>query len=331
MILHLVLKSTGRTRAAIYIKNSIKYQRRTDLEPKNESVVWLTIHPKRAQPFNFQCLYRQWQGVGEGGAIANTNSVQSQVNRLKTITTKWKQSLNERETISVGDTNLDLNIDYTNPTQLSQHNRSLIPIYRVLNEDILSNGAVPIKTRPTKTNIQKPSTWIDHLITNKPEKISDHKIIPTGLSDHLILIFYRKNKNPPHHKKFSLTRNFKEVDWDKLLEDMNQDQRLYQAATTGTSTEIAANIINTITQHLDNQQKVRKVQCKTKTPGFITPETRDIIKRKQQALTRAKTTKSMEDTREFRHLRNLAHKLIKKDKNNNLKEQFDAAKDNPKQ
>ena len=90
---------------------------------KSQYIVWITVYPKSAQPFNFQCLYRQWQGVGEGGAIGDTDSIQSQANRLKAITAKWRISLNERKTISAGDTNLDLNIDFTNPAQLSNHNR----------------------------------------------------------------------------------------------------------------------------------------------------------------------------------------------------------------
>ena len=70
-----MIKNTGRARTAILINNDMKYVRRRDLEPNNESVVWITIYPRGTNSINIQSLYRQWQIVGKHSAVPNTKSI----------------------------------------------------------------------------------------------------------------------------------------------------------------------------------------------------------------------------------------------------------------
>ena len=197
--------------------------------------------------------------------------------------------------------------------------RSLNPLYRILKEKIINNGIIPIKTKPTKTNINKSDTWIDHLFTNKPLLIIGHKIIPTGLSDHKILIFHRKSTRPVEHPKIFLARKFSEVNWNQVEQDLNEDPRIQQAAIDDNSERIATNIIEAINEALDKQQEVKKIQINTKVPTFCTPETVQLIKDKEKALEKAKQTKSIDDIRKFKHIKNQVHKEIKNDKKQNQK------------
>ena len=253
-----LLELRGRTRAVIYIKEQLKYTRRYDLETKGEPTVWITIYPKSARPINFQNHYRQWQEMGPTNYIPNTKDINKQTQLYKKVIQKWMIANNERETISVSNTNIDLNKDYINLPNMGPFNRSLYPLYKLLKEGIIDNGSIPIKTRSTKTNINKPDTWIDHLFTNKPLLITNHRIIQTGLSDHKILIFYRKSKRPIEHPKFYLSRKYSEIDWTSLEQQLNNDQLLQSAATDDNPNRVAENIINSINKHLDAQQRIKK-------------------------------------------------------------------------
>ena len=151
----LLQQKTGRARTAIYIKDTIKYKRRLDLETPWEPVIWLTIYPEGAAKFNYQNMYRQWQGLGQGLPAGTTDSIPDQKVRFKKITEKWKIALGESETISTSDTNIILDCDYNNLTTLSTHDRQHYPLYRILKEDIFNSNVAPIKTKPTKSHIRK--------------------------------------------------------------------------------------------------------------------------------------------------------------------------------
>ena len=122
-------------------------------------------------------MYRQWQVVGTDIAVPNTDTIKKQKERFKKITEKWREAILERETISLSDTNIDLSKDFTQPDSLSDFDKILIPLYRMLNDNIFSNNTSVIKTIPTKVYTRKPNTFIDHLITNCPQKISGHLIL----------------------------------------------------------------------------------------------------------------------------------------------------------
>ena len=275
-----LLKLRGRTRAATYISDQLKYVRRYDLETDGEAVVWLTLHPKGTKPINFQNFYRQWQFMGPEHAIPNTNSIKSQQNSLKKVVQKWLIAAGERETISASDTNINLNKDYKNLLSMRPFDRALYPLYKILKQEIINSGIIPIKTLPTKTNIHKDDSWIDHLFTNRPLQITNHLLIPTGLSDHKILIFERKSKTPITHPKFNLSRNYSLVDWSLMEQQLNNDPRLNSAATDDNTNRITENIINAINDALDNQVKIKKIQIKIKNTEFCSEQTLQLIQDK---------------------------------------------------
>ena len=153
--------------------------------------------------------------------------------------------------ISLSDTNVDLSCDYSNPDNLSTHQRAVIPIFRLLQDHILNNGAAPIPTKPTKTYVNKPNTWIDHCITNKPQMISGHQITLCGYSDNLILTFYRKLKKPACQPRFNLCRDLKNIDWKLLESEINMDPKTRLAVRSDEPTIISHCIRSVINEHLD--------------------------------------------------------------------------------
>ena len=94
---------------------------------------------------------------------------------------------------------------------------------------------------------------------------------------------------------------------------------------------IALAIIKVIADNLSTQAPLKKIQTNKTQPNFITPETKNILKLRDQALIKSKETKNDDNIRQFKTYRNLAHKLISKDKIKNTKDKFEKAQHNTKQ
>ena len=113
LILDQLYSTHSRARAAIYVANEVRYNRRLDLEVPGESMIFLTIHPHREKKFNIINHYRQWQLVADTGAIPNTGTPAAHLRRYNLVLDKWTKSLNENETIYNGDSNIDLDFDFS--------------------------------------------------------------------------------------------------------------------------------------------------------------------------------------------------------------------------
>ena len=185
-----LLQQNGRARAGIYIKDSINYERMKELEVKDEPVIWLKIKLPGNKIILLQNYYRQWRMLNkEGHGIPNTETTKSQKVRFQKVADVWSQQMQTNEVISLSDTNINLNKNFNSPNLLNDSDRKTIPLFRILQDKIFNMGATVINTKPTKIYEDKPNSFIDHLITNYPQKILHHKVLDHAISDHLMVIF----------------------------------------------------------------------------------------------------------------------------------------------
>ena len=327
-----LLQTKGLARTVTYIQKEIKYRRLPELESKIEPNIWIEIQQKGNQKLRFQNFYRQWQEVSHNGAIPDTKSVPKQTTRFKNLTKIWSEQIElpNTEVISMSDTNLNLSLDYNQPEKLDFHDRKLIHIYRILNENIFNKGASTILTKPTKIHHNKDFTFIDHLITNKPQNIIHSQVLPCGAGDHLIQKYYKTNKTQIHFPSFRLVRDFKLISWSQLKAELLNDPLIQIAQSSQDPDTIATSLIDAITTNLDNQAAIKRIQTNKKTPPFISPATRDVLSLRDQALRKAKETLNDDDIRIFKTLRNRSHKLISADKKSTLSKTFQDAENDPK-
>ena len=73
-------------------------------------------------------------------------------------------------------------------------------------------------TRVTMTTF----SLIDHIVTNTPEKISDSSVIHTCISDHSLVFAIRKISVTKNRENVVETRNMKNFDDQKFMEDLMQ-------------------------------------------------------------------------------------------------------------
>ena len=233
LILDNLYFTTGRARTILFIADRIRYTRREELEVIGEPTIVITIHPLRAPPFNLYTHYRQWQKVAADGAIPNTGTPAAQKARYKQVVQKWKLSISERETIYNGDMNIDLDKNYDNidnQTTMTTHEQKVVPIYKILRDEIFSEGASLIRTPPTKHNLNKKDSYLDHIITTEPRKIFEQTVHNKAFSDHYPITFKRRTKNGVNSPTYTFTRDFNIIDWKKMEDDLNRDERIMEAA-----------------------------------------------------------------------------------------------------
>ena len=327
-----LLKTKGLARTVTYVKNEIKYRRLPELESDIEPIIWIEVQQRGKQKLRIQNFYRQWQEMNENGAIPETKSIPKQIVRFKNLTNKWSKQIESENTevISLSDTNINLSLDYSQPDKLEFHDRKLIPLYRILNEMIFNKGASTILTKPTKIHHKKQYSFIDHLITNKPQNILTNQVLFCGYGDHLIQKYYRTNKYQTHFPSYRLVRDFKTINWSQLKAKIIADPLTIIAQSSTDPDTIATSLIQVINNNLDNQAKLKRIQTNKRTPPFASPATREVISQRDQALKKANETKDDDDIRLFKTLRNRAHKMISADKRSTMTKTFNDADNDPK-
>ena len=116
-----------------------------------------------------------------------------------------------------------------------------------------------------------------------------------------------------------------------MEDDLNIDTRISRATISQNPDEISVLIVQAISEHLDNQAPVRRLQLKRRKTTFAKPETIQLIKQRDQAMQLAKATEDDEDIRNFKNLRNRAHKQLARDKTTKNKDNLkSASEDDPK-
>ena len=317
-------QQVGRARATLLISNSLRYVRRADLEAKNIAHVWVTLNLQGGKKISIQSYYRQWQLMGIKNKIPETDSVNSQNDRLKTVASSWKQAMDEGECYTFSDTNLNLRNLGKTSQELDFHDRKLYPLQLTFQTMILNQGAGLILTNDTRYNPQKKVTeFIDHCTTNHPEKIINQIIHKTGDSDHFIGQFLIRTQTKPSTPRYILSRKWDLVNWDQVKTNLINDPDLAATSQMTDPNVICCTIQDSINHYLDEQAPVRKIQISTKIPKFSTKETKNLIKNRDLALKNAKMTQKTDDWRLYKNLKNRVHRELKNDKKNFIDKQLE--------
>ena len=131
--------------------------------------------------------YRQWRLVGQPDGISA--SVPSQLTRWNVFLDNWEKALLEdKEVIVALDANLD-HLTWRVQDNLPSHSSSvrLKSLIEALFTRIIPHGVTQLVTGATRMERGQPRTGLDHLYTNKVEKLSSVQTFLTGTSDHKLL------------------------------------------------------------------------------------------------------------------------------------------------
>merc|ERR1712240_920945 len=170
--------NTNLSRNVIMIKEDLIYKRRTDLEDKETSTIWIAS------------IHRQWS-LPQILNIKDSNGIIKQTERWEKVLEKWEKAIKEKkEVIVLTDDNMDNeNDNYNNKYRIKTIKERTIQF-------LTENNITTHNKDQTYYVNQRPISCIDHIYSNCPQKITHITTINNGFSDHATLTATYHTKAP---------------------------------------------------------------------------------------------------------------------------------------
>ena len=222
---------------------------------------------------------------------------------------------------------LDANLDFLtwrSTDTLPPHHSSikLKSLIDALFDKILPLGVCQLVTGPTRLERGQPRSGLDHLYSNKPEKLSSIQTFFTGMSDHKLLKVIRYTKSFKHYPRYVRKRVFKDFD-EKVFKLKLGESNLAELLRC-TDTNIAAEMLTSkLTRILDSEAPIKTIQIKSNYVPGLSKETKRIQNERNLAQEQAAKSDHPEDYRMYRSLRNQAVARVREDKKKWEEKKFD--------
>ena len=314
-----LLESRGLARAGLLVHKDVNFTRRQDLSNHEEAHVSIAVHMTRTKKVLIHSWYRQWQNIAEGKKVPATGSTSAQKERLKKTIGFFLKSKTEAETLIMSDTNINTERIQVAESQKTNRDRQTSQVARMLSSSILQEGFTATNSAHTHKN-----SVIDHIFTNYPIKISNVTTVETHLSDHKLVTAVRSTKDPVRKPIYTTCRQYNKIDYIEMCEALNQDPRLYQIMQSDNTNVIASTIIQVIRDHLDARAPKKKVQV-TNRQTNPSNTTKEIMSKRDTAFLEYSNNPSMDNHREYKHLRTQTKKSLIEDKKNQDKRRMEEA------
>ena len=153
------------------------------------SSIWFELgHPKQRKILVCQA-YQDCQFLDQ---LDNSSlTIEAQLARWTEFIDQWERAHREgKEVIVMGDLNLDF-LTWTNDNSVNSHSQKMKPLVDLIFDRIFPHGFTQcVKVATCFWSGYEPS-GLDHLYTNKPEKLSEVKTIFEGGSDHKLILATR--------------------------------------------------------------------------------------------------------------------------------------------
>ena len=301
------------SRVIVYKHSSIISRVRKDLMSNKFSSIWLECGLPRKRKFLVCNLYREWQYLGQGGD-KSSREIQQQLSRWIIFIDQFERALNTgMEVYCMGDVNLDF-LTWTK-TDLNPEHRTvqLKQLIVELFDRVLSRGVKQCVTAPTRSWPGQADSGIDHFYTNAPNKISAVQVSFEGASDHRLIHTVRFSTKIKSQVRYVEKRSYKNFDENKFREDFNKTSwwTLYNCTDVNQAVEI---FTTNLTSLLDKHAPVRRFQTRKKYSPWLSTETKQLLKERNQAQMWAASTKNPDDWSAYKKLRNKATKQLKIEK-----------------
>ena len=262
----------GLARVAVYTHNTLRVKRRPDLEDDKIAAIWLECGLPHQKGILVRVGYRQWRLVGQGDSTSA--SVQEQYARWSIFLDKWEAALGEnREVLVTLDANID-HITWRDTENLPPHHSSvrLKCLIDALFDRILPLGVTQLVKGAARIERGQPKAGLDHLYSNRPDRLSTVSTFYTGLSDHKLLKVQRFTKSFKQLPRFIKKRSFREFD-EKLFKEKIRGcglEEVFACSDVNSATQLLTKKIAT---ELDLMVPIKKFQIRKKYVPWLSRET----------------------------------------------------------
>ena len=314
----------GISRVAVYTHNSLIVKRRPDLENDTISSIWLECGLPRQKKILICHAYREWQYVGQQGT--NSGSVQAQLERWCIFLDAWERALQEgKEVIVMMDANLDFlkwTRDDLPPNDMTVRLKSLID---QLFSRILPHGVSQLVSVPTRAWPGQPQAGLDHLYSNKPDKLSSVYTEFTGGSDHKLIKVTRFSKSLKRTARYVRKRCYKEFSEAAFCSAVKQIS-WWDLYACDDASQAACILTSKLTNILDTMAPVRRIQIRTKYAPWLSAESKSWIKERDAAQSKSALSGDIDDWRKYKNIRNTTTARLRAEKSSWEKLKLDNTK-----
>ena len=249
-------------RVVVYTQDLIRVKRRHDLEDTKVSAIWLECGLPNQKGVLICMGYRQWRLLGQPDD--SSASVAEQFARWAIFVGKWETALQEgKEVIVMMDANLD-HLTWRNCISLPSHHSSncLKSLIDLLFERILPLGVSQLVSGATRFERGQPSTGLDHVYSNKPDKLSPIYTYFTGMSDHKLIKITRYTKSFKQLPRYVRKRSFKEFNEEVFHQKLAECNLAEVLACTDTDSASQL-LVSKLTDILNNLAPVTTIQVRS--------------------------------------------------------------------
>ena len=301
----------GVSRVVVYTHSSLIVKRRHDLEDSTLSAIWLEIGMPRQKKILICNIYREWQHMGQGPGN-QSGSVAAQLDRWLIFLDRWEAALREdREVIVLGDINLDF-LKWGRDLPASDSNARLKGLTDSLFTRIFPLGVSQLVRTATRAAPNSEPSGLDHIYTNKPEKCSEAYTEYRG-SDHKLIKVTRYCKSLKSNIRYVRKRVYKNFCAAKFCEEVRQIS-WYDVYMCDNPSQAAELLTNKLSYILDKMSPIRTIQVRKKYVPWLSLATKELMKERDAAQTKAATSRCQDDWRAFKNLRNITTARIRAEK-----------------
>ena len=268
----------------------------------------------RQKQFQVCQTYREWQLLGQNDSSSKT--VPAQLARWIIFLDQWERALQSgMEVVVCGDVNLN-HLDWGLPrSRQSGQSRRLASLIEQLFQRILPHSVSQCVTVPTRCAPGQPQTGLDHVYTNRPDKLSPVQAQFCGGSDHKLVFVVRYSRVLTKNVRYVRKRCYKNFDSQIFLSEVKNLRwgDLFQTEDVDIGVKMFTEKLVGI---LDRLAPVRTIQTRRKYVPWLSQETKVLMQQRDQAQATAARTQCQDDWRIFKNLRNQVTSRLRTEESN---------------
>ena len=227
----------------------------------------------------------------------------------------------------MGDMNLN-HCNWTDPNlPCTNQSYKLRELITALFTRILPHGVTQLVSGPTRHFPGQVSTGLDHFYSNRPEKISNIQKHYWGGSDHMLITGIRHSKAVKNCPKYIRKRCYKHFDKNLFVDKVSQLSWL-EVYLSEDVDEAVHLLSKNLTNVLDEMAPLRTIQIRKNYNPFISKETKELMKARDKLQQVASETKSKEEWKNYKQLRNKVNNKLKYEEYKGKKQALDECGEN---
>ena len=297
------------SRVVVYTHSSLVVKLRPDLMDNTISAIWLEVGLPRRKKILVCNVYREWGYLRQQDKSSHT--IAAQLSRWQTFLKYWEKALIEdKEVIVTGDVNIDSLKWCRDDLASTDSTYKLKPLISSLFEVILPHGVSQHVNVATHSWAGKEGSCLDHLYTNRPDRISDVEAHINGGSDHRVIFVVRYAKSLKKTVRYIRKRCFKNFDEEGFKAEIKL-QKFFDIYTTTDVNQAVKLLTEKLTSALDKFAPVRTIQVRSKYAPWVTLEVKKEMAARDRAQQVAAATQKVDDWRHYKHLRNSVNRSLR--------------------